>query len=81
MSFDLKAVYAKDSEKTTRAVAEMFSNQSAIWAGPCGRCGGAVGPDTTNRPMCYGCGPVEMVPVGVLTDDERARRKASEKWP
>jgi hypothetical protein len=28
----------------------------------CGLCGVGIGPDTTGRPMCYGCGPAEMRP-------------------
>ena len=40
----------------------------------CNHCGGTIGPDITNRPMCYGCGPVAMIPAGVLTDAERQRR-------
>jgi hypothetical protein len=81
MSLDLKAVYAKDGGETTRVVAEMMGRQSKAWGEPCSFCGGHIGPDITNRPMCYGCGPVEMIPAGVLTDDERARRKAAEEWP
>lgn len=28
----------------------------------CKLCGGGIGPDITNRTMCYGCGPQEMRP-------------------
>lgn len=31
---------------------------------PCRLCGSVVGPDITNRPMCYGCGPDNMKPSG-----------------
>jgi hypothetical protein len=81
VSFDLKAVYAKGSAETTSAVAEMMGRQSKAWGEPCTFCGGHIGPDITNRPMCYGCGPVDMIPAGVLTDNERAIRKHFEEWP
>lgn len=39
----------------------------------CWRCGGIIGPDITGRSMCYGCGPVDMMPL-----DERNKRRG---WP
>lgn len=75
MSNDLKAVYAEDSATTTHMVAEMMAAQGAIWSGPCAHCGAQIGPDTTGRPMCYGCGPVDMIPAGVLSDVERHERR------
>lgn len=36
--------------------------------GPCQLCGGAIGPDLTDRPTCYRCGPEEMLPHHVASD-------------
>ncbi len=39
--------------------------------GPCEHCDGDIGPDITDRPMCYGCGPDEMLPAREREERER----------
>lgn len=42
------------------------ANTQGISATQTCKCGGWVGPDKTGRPMCYGCGPVEMCTAEAL---------------
>lgn len=44
---------------------------------PCTLCGGAIGPDITGRPMCYGCGPANMRPS--TEELERMMKRAMDR--
>lgn len=39
----------------------------------CHQCGGEIGPDVTDRPMCYDCGPYELLPTTARTPKRAAR--------
>jgi hypothetical protein len=59
------ALAALDAEPDYRErMARLYRGADAD-AGRCHLCGSEVGPDITGRPMCYGCGPKEMIPEGV----------------
>lgn len=46
----------------------------------CKLCGARIGPDITNRPMCYGCGPAEMLPHAVASLHDITLRGGCSHW-